>query len=412
MPISTEDPDAAFDKVCELVSLLSDVKNGANPGVVFWRGDTGAYFRGLYDRAVRGMVNRHSVEKALRELRVETFTLGNGMGLVGASASLGFDEASDHTYELIAYRRPSRRGTRRMVDGPSVEEMDVKTFPETFNNYDYQKRKVLVAPSGPDPVFFGVRGSSPDVVISASRMLRHSEELEGWITYVSNQYTDAHLVRETDLRVYSSGWTEGRVSSLRIGRGGHVYFNVGRVECAVYRPTGELQRTAKLLSEGDQVRAYGGVRRPSSKHASLLNVEKIEVISVAALLEESNPECPHCHHAAKSEGFRKGFQCRGCGMKFPVESVRSKPLSRLLVPGVYAVSPRSNRHLAKPLVRYGREVPGLVAPEVEAWVGRFTYVEERARPKSWMRSSASSTPTATLISDSGIPDLLFSSSET
>jgi tRNA(Ile2)-agmatinylcytidine synthase len=242
---------------------------------------------------------------------------------------LGFDGSSDHTYELIAYRRKEFWGTRRTIDGASVREMDEKTFPHTFNNFDYQKRKVLIAPHGPDPVFAGVRGDSPGSVIGAFRMLTYEEELQGYMVYVTNQHTDAHLQRELEWKVYSSGWLDGYVEGIEVGAGGHVYVTMEaggeRVIAAAYEPTGDLRRTAKLLSPGDRIRAFGGVRKATSLHPAVLNLEKFEVVSLAG---------------------------RG----------------RVLRKGTYLSSPRANRHLTKPLIRYGHESLARARP-VKGWLG-------------------------------------------
>ena len=276
----------------------------------------------------------------LAQHRVKSFELGNGMGLVGAASALAFDETFDHTYELIAYRRPASLGTPRVLDSASVREMERRTWPHTFNSYDHQKRKVLIAPHGPDPVFRESRGDSPQAVAEGVRSrFDYDEDLEGHMVYVTNQHTDAHLERELDWKVFSSGWTEGRVDSPAVGPGGHVYFAlvVGprKLECAVYEPTGDLRRVARMLRDGDLVRAYGGVRRPSTSHPRILNIEKIEVLSLV------------------------------------------KGEARPLVRGTYISSPRANRHLTKPLARYGREVPGQVSREVAGWL-RAPAIETRA----------------------------------
>src|SRR5271157_776604 len=258
-------------------------------------------------------------------------TLGNGMGLVGAAASLGFAERWDRTFELISYRRRGSWGLRRSIDPSSVREMDLATSPHTFNNYDYQKSKVLVAPHGPDPVFAGVRGDSPSAVIRGFARLRFEEELEGHMVYVSNQHTDAHLDRPLDWKVFSSGWVAGQVEEVETGPGGHVYLTLiegGRKRlCAFYEPTGDLRRTAKRLAQGDRVRLSGGVRRATSAHEKILNVERMEVLALA----------------------------------------RAAP-KRTLARGTYISSPRANRHLTKPLVRYGSESVGAMPPGARGWL--------------------------------------------
>jgi tRNA(Ile2)-agmatinylcytidine synthase len=333
LPIETQNPDEAYERITSLVSKLSEVTNGANSGVVFLE-DLGLVpsFVEVYQRAISGLVNRHSVERFLHERLVRSFTLGNGMGLVGAAASMAFDENPDHTYELIAYRRRENWGTTRRIDPSSVKEMDSGTFPHTFNNFDYQKRKVLIAPHGPDPVFAGIRGDSPERVIGAFGMLRYGETLEGHMVYVSNQHTDAHLRKQLDWKVFSSGWVQGVVVKTEVGPGGHLYVTVASEDgvphgCAIYEPTGDLRRAMKGLRAGDVIRAFGGVRRATTSHAKVLNVEKVEVVSTLAT---------------------------GKG--------------RLLVPGIYVSSPRANRHLTKPLIRYGRESTGRFSPERRGWL--------------------------------------------
>jgi len=316
LEVEATDADMVFEAISEKVEELSDVTGGANSGMVLLPNPALAgKIAPLYREALTGMVSPHKVRKLLQRLGGKSFELGNGMGIVGATSSLGFSVGFDHTYELIAYRRKEFWGTRRTIDSGSVRGMDAKTFPHTFNNYDYQKRKVLVAPHGPDPVFAGVRGDSPGSVIRAFGMLRYDEPLLGYMVYVSNQHTDAHLQERLQWKGFASGWLDGTVDEVSTGAGGHVYVSLrtrGRRRLtAAYEPTGDLRRSARLLRPGDRIRAFGGLRRATSLHPAVLNMEKFESLS--------------------SEG--------------------RSDLRR----GVYISSPRANRHLTKPLVRYGRE---------------------------------------------------------
>ena len=216
LPIQTDSVEEAFSALTSILGRLSDVSNGANSGLVLLENlKLKREFVELYRSAISGLVNRHRVEKFLKERGVRTFTLGNGMGLVGAAASLAFDESFDHTYELIAYRKRAYWGKERVVDRESVKRFDSTTFPHTFNNYDYQKRKVLIAPHGPDPVFAGIRADSPAVAVGAFRRLKYGEPLEGYMVYLSNQHTDAHLGKQLDWKVFSSGWSGEGSSMLR-----------------------------------------------------------------------------------------------------------------------------------------------------------------------------------------------------
>ncbi|MDV3294169.1 MAG: tRNA(Ile)(2)-agmatinylcytidine synthase [Nitrososphaerales archaeon] len=330
--VETNDPERAFERICSTATKFSDAEGGANSGLVFFEGkELIPRLEPVYLDALYGVVNVHRVTSLLRECGVRFWTQGNGMGLIGATCSLAFDERFDHTYELISYRRNENWGRPRVIDASSIREMDRRTFPHTFNNYDYQKRRILIAPHGPDPVFAGIRGDSPRVVSTAFGMIAHEEELDGHMIYLSNQHTDAHLAKEQNWKVFTSGWVTGKVDGIEVGPGGHVYVSLhsGRERhlCAVYEPTGDLRRMAKALQKGDMIKAYGGVRKPTAVHRKVLNVERIDVLSLA----------------------------RGAA-------------GRCLVPGSFVASPRANRHLTKPLIRYGREASGQKFEEVEGWL--------------------------------------------
>jgi tRNA(Ile2)-agmatinylcytidine synthase len=298
--------------------------------------------------------------------------LGNGMGVVGAVASMGFScESDDHTYELIAYRRLENCGTRRVVEPGSVVQMEAETFPHIFNSYDHESGRVLVAPTGPDPVLLGVRGDSPEAVLEAFGRIRTGEEPLGHIIYATNQCTDAHLRSRlsTPLKAFSAGWLEGEVASVRPSRGGHLLLQLrareSTLRCMVYEPSGDLKRVARLLRPGDSVRVSGGVRRASSKNPAVINVEKIDVLSTSHQPIKATPRCVVCGSGMKSEGRGKGYQCKRCGHKSAEGAGALRPTSRVH-PGTYLPSPRAQRHLTKQLIRYGNEAVGSHA-FVEGW---------------------------------------------
>ena len=373
--LEAEDTDTAFISICSLTTKLSDLRNGANTGVVFLKNFALLpLFDRIYQAALNGVVSKEKVKRQLMDRDILTYELGNGMGMVGASASLAFDESYDHTYELIAYRKPESWGKERKIDGDSVVRMDRCTFPHTFNNYDYEKRKPLIMPHGPDPVFLGIRGDSPLMLLKAFSVLEHSEQIEGRMIYVSNQCTDAHLgsTLESPLKAYSSGNIEGLVDSVSVDVGGHAYLtiSVGRlkVRAAAYEPTGNLRRVARLLLRGDRVIISGGVRRPSERHDKIVNMERIRVLSLAPVTKTSNPVCNRCNSRMKSEGRGKGFECEICGRRAPHQSRKTKAIQRDVLPGYYLPSPRANRHLTKPLIRYGVSSAGDSYPLIDGWI--------------------------------------------
>ena len=351
LDIDTENPSKAFSEICNYVKKLSDVSHGANSGVVFAKKETrNKIFAKVYQHALTGVVNHRRVKRILEENNVPHYTLGNGMGLVGASAAIGFD-MKDYTFELIAYRMKENWGKPRIIDPKSVVEMDLATFPQTFNNFDYEKERVLIAPHGPDPVLFGIRADNPEILLKAFNLIRTEEQPDGYLIYLSNQHTDAHLCKKIEEKSFSSGWVEGIVKSVKRIRGGHIMVELHGVgfPLAVYSPTGDLARVASRLMKGDRIKAYGGMRKPSKNHKMTLNIEKIEVISVERNIY-TNPTCFKCGIRMKSEGSGKGFECRKCGSRRKCKVVTT--IEREILPGIYLSSPRAHRHLTKPYARY------------------------------------------------------------
>ena len=316
--------DEAFAAAERLLEEEADVENGANSALVMASKEAAGdmeFFRRVYLRAVSGIVNYRGVIRAVSKMGIRHRLLGNGMGIVGAAASLGFScDSDDHTYELIAYRTPENCGTRRAVEPASVVEMEAETFPHTFNSYDHESGRVLVAPTGPDPVLMGVRGDSPRAVLEAFGKIRLGEEPLGHIVYATNQCTDAHLTSRlsTPLKAFSAGWLEGDVASVQPYRGGHLMLQLRAQDsstlcCMVYEPSGDLRRVARLLRPGDSVRVSGGVRRASSKNPAVVNVEKIDVLSTSHQSIKVKPRCAVCGSGMKSEGRGKGYECKRCG---------------------------------------------------------------------------------------------------
>ena len=88
------------------------------------------------------VLSRNKAEKVAKEHFVQYFTFGNGQGLVGSLAAIGSMLYGDHTFEAIAYRKRENYGTLRLLDISKVIDLDKETFPNTFNNYDRNHRRV------------------------------------------------------------------------------------------------------------------------------------------------------------------------------------------------------------------------------------------------------------------------------
>ncbi len=129
----------------------------------------------------------------IKKLGAEAAGFNTCRGIIGALAAIGETLEGDYTYELIAYRTPENLGTKRRVDEASIFEMDKLTLPYTFNNVDSEKNRVIITPRGPDPILFGIRGESAEIVKKAFEIVKPLEPVERWVIFRSNQGTDAHL---------------------------------------------------------------------------------------------------------------------------------------------------------------------------------------------------------------------------
>jgi tRNA(Ile2)-agmatinylcytidine synthase len=356
LSIKTTKPEKIKRKIKQLVKQYSDIQGGANPGLVFYENKTiPENFSIFSNLALWKLVNRHYVKKFVNKNKIETLSLGNGQGLVGAIGAIGY-RFQDHTYELISYRQKSKFGKKRQVDENSVKKMQEETFPTTFNSYDNKKNRVLITPHGPDPVFYGVRGENIKSVLDASKMIHTKEKLQGYLAFKTNQGTGDHLKNELDvdeLKPYSSGIIEGVVSKKPLmKRGGHVIFSITKqgkeIQCAVYEPT-KIATIALHLIQGDKILVGGGVRKATKNYQRILNVELIKVVKLAKDLKSENPFCIKCKKKMKSKGKSQGFQCIKCGKKASKKIIRQVP--RKILPKLYIPAVSAHRHLTRPLQR-------------------------------------------------------------
>lgn len=365
-----------FETVADTVEENSDLgfKN-TDPGIVFFRSaQIPKEIKAFTKKTIQGIVTMDQALELVRRFKAEALGFGTGYGIVGALAAVGEPLERDHTFEVIAYRTPENRGTRRRVDTQSIIEMDQKTAPSTFNNVDPETNRVIITPRGPDPILYGIRGETPEMVIQAHQMIHTLEPVERWVTFRTNHGTDAHLKRvETisQIRPYHPIIAEGTVvSAPKLVPRKHRVFSIqdesGKVDCAAYEPTGVLRKIARQLIVGDIVEAYGGVK-PSTQHPITVNLEKLRILKLAQKLTPRNPECPKCGRRVSSMGRGQGLRCPCCGF-------RSADLQKIMVEqnrgvakGLYLTSPRSQRHLTKPMSRYGSEKTGRPAKMVAHW---------------------------------------------
>lgn len=375
---NSEFEDQIKETALELWERHSAIKEkGTDPGLVFLKADAvPAELTVFSKKAETAIVTLKEAMALIKKHHAEAMGYNSCRGIIGALAAIGETLNCDHTYELIAYRTPENLGTKRRVDEASIFEMDKQTQPYTFNNVDLEKHRVIITPRGPDPILCGIRGETPEIVKKAFGIVKPLEPVERWVIFRSNQGTDAHLRRVENLgkvEPYQSVTVKGTVSQKpRIVPLRHVIFsikdNLGEIDCAAYEPTGDLRKIARELIVGDTVEVSGAVHKATAKRPLTINLEKINILHLQQVTTSENPLCPNCSKHLKSMGKNQGFRCEKCGGRFFGLKKKEAPLPMALKPGLYVTSTRSQRHLTKPLRRYGQEkLAALPVPLISEW---------------------------------------------
>ena len=356
LTIKTRNPNKIKKEIIQFIKNYSDTKNGANPGLVFFQDQSIPQSFHKFSRlALWKLISRKTAKDFISNNKIDSFYLGNGQGLVGAIGAIGY-KFSDHTFELLCYRKKSQFGKKRIINEHSVKKMQSNTFPETYNSFDNENDRVLITPHGPDPVFYGIRGESVKSVVLASTMVDTDEKLDGYMVFKSNQGTADHLKNElqvNDLKPYTSGFLVGKVCSKPVTeQGGHVFFSIQmgdkKIRCGVYKQT-KITKTAQDLIPGDKIRLGGGIRKASKNYERVLNVEFLDVIKLEKNILLTNPTCKTCNKKMKSKGNRQGFECFRCGNKSFSKS--SLEIPRKIQRKLYLPAISAHRHLTRPYQR-------------------------------------------------------------
>jgi tRNA(Ile2)-agmatinylcytidine synthase len=319
-----------------------------NPGVIIYEGEVPDEVGRYALRVVTEEVEIGEAVKLAEKYGMRVHRFKNGRGVVGALASIGL-ELHDHTFELLAYRRPENYDKPRYLDSGTVYAMDAATYPDTWDNVDMHNNVIVFSPHTPDPVLYGIRGRDPDVLKKAQQMLE-TEPIERSLIFITNQGTDMHLqdAKIAETRNDRSYRLRGFVSKEHYTiEGGHVFFEIEQagsmLKCAAFEPTKNFRELVKKLIVGDEVMVYGSVKNDT------VNLEKIEVISLAEQYHSGTPVCPQCSRHMESVGKDKGYRCRKCGTK--EKSPVYERVERDLETGLYEVPPSARRHLAKQIIR-------------------------------------------------------------
>ncbi|MCJ7762610.1 tRNA(Ile)(2)-agmatinylcytidine synthase [Candidatus Bathyarchaeota archaeon] len=357
--------DQIKEAAISLVEEHADLNfKGTDPGIVFLtKAEIPEEVTVFAKNAITGIVTLKEAMRLIEKFEGEALGFNTCRGIIGALAAIGETLEGDHTFELIAYRVAENCGSKRKVDEASIFEMDELTRPCTFNNVDVEKGRVIITPRGPDPILFGIRGETPEIVKKAFGIVKPLEPVERWVIFRTNQGTDAHLKQAhalNQIKPYNSVIVKGVVSqNPRIIPLRHVIFSIkdesGEVDCAAYEPTGALRKVAVKLAVGDSVEVCGAVRKPSQGKPLTVNLEKINILALAPKVNYRNPLCLKCGKRLKSMGKNQGLRCENCGSKFAGLEKVAVAVNRELRTGLYVTSTRSQRHLTKPIVRYGLE---------------------------------------------------------
>ena len=356
LKIKTSKPELIKQKVIELIKKNSEVKNGANPAVVFYEHDkVSKPIKNFSKLALWKLIKRSYAKKFVEENNLDSFYIGNGQGLVGAIGVIGYD-FNDNTLELLSYRQKSKFGSTREISPSSVKSMQQKTFPYTFNSFDTEKNRVMITPHGPDPVFYGIRGDDPKSLLKASKLIKTSEKLAGYLLFKSNQGTADHLTNEIDLEEllpYTSGTITGTISKKpTVGLGGHVFFTLSvkdkKIQCAVYKESG-MTKIILELEQGDKIKVGGGIRKATKNYSRILNVEYVNVLKLIQKYQKINPYCKQCNKRMKSQGKHQGYRCIKC--KSISKNKQIEPIKRQIKEQLYLPVISSQRHLTRPYQR-------------------------------------------------------------
>ncbi len=324
-----------------------------NPGVIFYEGSITDTMREYAINAIYDIYTIEYAEEFAKKNNIEYHKFKKGRGIIGSIAAISID-LDDVTYECLAYRMPENYGTKRKLDEDSIFRMNDETYPETFENIDFEQNYAAIEPHTPCPVLYGIRANNPQILEKARKIVVSYEDIEGYRIFETNQHTDMHIQRNVPIRDMKNTscyeFSCHVVEKPHDIEGGHVFFKVsddtGIIECAAFEPTKSFRNIVRKLVVGDKLIIYGGI---NDNHT--LNIEKFKLVKLASDYKLVNPLC-ECGKRMKSAGKDKGFKCPKCGNKIRDSSKIKEPLPRDVEVGFYEVPTEARRHLSKPIVRF------------------------------------------------------------
>lgn len=345
------------------------VKN--QPAVVITNGELmcDKDFEMLHDFYSKALCSVVSVDKALEVIenikdKIIFLCHPYGLrGLIGALSALGNMLINDYTYELLIYRRLDERDRDRLKNFSSNIIELLTEDEDTFAHIDPENNKILITPTGPDPVVAGIRGNKLSAIFSVFRRIKKYLDYSGWMVFVTNQGTNANLLSSgKDNDYYQQIFRKFTLLTKLWLRGGHLFITgeSGNEKFAInfYYESGRI-RTILDKSLNDRILKLfiGGGVKPNKKGHEISKVINPQLIVISNTtmdyMERERPICPKCKVTLKSGGMGKLYKCKKCG--YNVVDVEVEVHRKITIPNILLPPYRSILHISKPLKRMGRE---------------------------------------------------------
>ncbi|MHA1346955.1 MAG: TiaS agmantine-binding domain-containing protein [Candidatus Heimdallarchaeaceae archaeon] len=355
--------ESIVERAINTINEMYEKDKNTNPGVVFFKGEVPQEFKQFAHRTLTEVVSIKTAKDFAEKFCLKHYTIGNGRGLIGGISAIGNTlqpELEDFTYELLTYRMPQNIKKKRVIDYESLILADKKYSPQVFNNIDEESKKGIIAPAGPDPVLYGIRGEKPTILLEMMEEIKTKEPISSYCIFRTNQGTDQHFkYASSDLVNYNV--FKGKIKILEKPKtipGGHVISqgelenDKSGVDIAAFEPSKGFRKIIKNLLPEDRIMAFGGVKYKEEFQGFTIQLEKCEILYLADHFKESSPFCPNCNNRMISDGFKKGHKCRKCGYKDQKLTKVRTLIDRKIEKGLFIPPAQAQRHLVKPHRRY------------------------------------------------------------
>ncbi|MBK65011.1 MAG: hypothetical protein CMB47_05775 [Euryarchaeota archaeon] len=294
----------------------------------------------IYWDTVKGYVDLSLRLNEIKDYECKIFAGNSYWGVIGASAAISWVPYENHSYELIAWRKSSMIGKKRIIDIKAITELD-ENFPETFVNRDPTKNRGLIAPRTPCPVLYGIRSKSPETLEKAHKWLQLKNNVEkssDHAVHCTNQLSDDHVTPSSGTVISKPLISKGAHSSVKVILDGKL-----KTLVAFYQG-GSVNLLLRSLRPGDII-SWTGLYSPSD---SSIHLEKLS-ISDAVPRIISRPLC--CNVSMKSAGNNQNLRCTKCNSYTEKYWKGYIPnFSNIdMVDNWTEPTPSNRRHLSKPL---------------------------------------------------------------